>query len=332
MGDGRGLSLDCAQHNALHEELLDEGIQHQNRHGGNDDQGVLQQVLTRLIVQHGFLIDGDAGSLGEAVLDQDGAQGDLQRHLVGVHHVEEGGEIIIPVADRVIQRQNGHDGLGQRKNHLKEVAEIGAAVDLGGLFDIVRDVLDEGAGDDHVVNADRTGNDHGPDGIDHAQILDQQVAGNGTAAEEHGEHEQRYDNALKGKTLAGQRVGGDHGHRQIDDRTGDGVDEGIAIGTPDAGVLKYRLIAFKRGLNRPEQNSALIDDDGVRERGGHDVEQRQQDDHEERKQEYVHQRVVDFIDARSLDSVLRAGNGFHRSHCFLPSFLTRVRCRSLCWK
>ena len=148
----------------------------------------------RLLVQLGVAAGDHAGLLGGcAGLHQDASQYQRQG-LALAPQVDHGGEPVVPVGHHGkhrLDRQNGH---GQGNDHAEEGAELGAAVDLAGLHQIVGDaVLEVVADDDHVAHAHPSGEEQGPHAAHQPGVPDHQIGGDQPAAEVHGEHEEQAD-------------------------------------------------------------------------------------------------------------------------------------------
>lgn len=174
------------------------------------------------------------------VSNEDFPQENLQGPLLLIADVEHGVEVAVPMADGVKQHHNGQDGLGQGQHHGPQETAVGAAVDLGGLQQLLGDGgLEEGAHDNDVVHADKAGQPQGPRGVQQVQVLDQQVVGDEAAGEHHGEHQQLHDDAAAFQIRPGQGVG--HQHRKDDVQQGahHGVVDGVAVANPHVAVLEY---------------------------------------------------------------------------------------------
>ena len=79
------------------------------------------------------------------------------------------------MADGVIERQHGNHGDAQRQHDGQEIANVAAAVQIGRLPHLLRNVLDEGSGDNHVVDRNRAGQQHRPDGVGNSDVLHDQM-------------------------------------------------------------------------------------------------------------------------------------------------------------
>ena len=81
----------------------------------------------------------------------------------------------------VVEGQHRNYRAGERQGDAEKVLEIAAAVNGGRLFQLAGNVLQKGAGNNHVVDADGPGDNHHPAGIDHVQLPHQDVGGDGAA-------------------------------------------------------------------------------------------------------------------------------------------------------
>ena len=90
-------------------------------------------------------------------------------------------------------------------------------------------------------------------------------------------------------------VGGHQGHGHVHRRAGDGIENGVRVGAPNALVGEHRLVALKRGLNRPQKHLALAH--GVRrgEGGGHDVDQGQKHQQEKGAKDDIDDGIEDLF-------------------------------------
>lgn len=201
-------------HDALSKVLLQEGVNAEDGKDDDNDGGVLGL--------HGFhgQLKEVAVALGHLVLSQ--YEKLDQIHLKGlklnVGDVEEGVEIAVPVAHRVKESEHGHNGLGQGNHDLPEDGGFAGAIDGGGFHETLGDAREEGAGKDHVEDADGAGENHGPAGVVEAQVFDEKKVGDHTAAEEGGEDDHHGDEVASPETFAGEGVGGHTGEDDVDER------------------------------------------------------------------------------------------------------------------
>ena len=132
-----------------------------------------------------------------------------------------------------------------------------------------------GAGNNHVPNAERAGNQNGPDGVQHSQIADEQVGGNQAAAEEHGDDEHDIEEALALEVRAGHGVGCQQRHHDGNDGEQNRVDHGILEARPDLRVGHDAFIGRQRPLAEIKGQSAVLQRDGVDKGCQNDVDNRQ---------------------------------------------------------
>src|SRR5699024_1378609 len=121
-------------------------------------------------------------------------------------------------------------------------AELGAAVDLGRLDQVVGDaVLEVVADDDHVAHRHAAGQEQGPHIVDEARLLDHQVGGHQAAAKVHGKDEEQADPFAAGQAAHRQGVGGDVQHHHREDGADDGVLDGVEVAGEDVAVRKDQI-------------------------------------------------------------------------------------------
>ena len=99
-------------HDPLHEILLDKRVDAQHRHGGHDDDAVLQGLGQAHPGFSGGCVQALHVVQGHLVGHQYVAQEGLQRHVLLFVDVDQRGVEIIPVAHRIVQRDDRYDRLG----------------------------------------------------------------------------------------------------------------------------------------------------------------------------------------------------------------------------
>ena len=183
--------LDRADHDALDEEALEEGVQDQQGQGGGDDDAVLDQVAQALLEREG---GGILDHISQRVLKQNIAQHQLQRIFLRRFQINQGIEVAVPVIDRIEEDHDGNDGLAQRKDHAEEKLRVAGAVKRGGFEEFIRDgLLEKRARDDEVPRADRDGQDQSPHGVVEIKRNHQKIGGDETAGKNHGEGDAHHE-------------------------------------------------------------------------------------------------------------------------------------------
>ena len=151
------LSLDRADHNALCEELLQEGVDTDDRQYGNRerrhfDSGGRQVASAQ--VRGGHLFGRGAGNhLSEQ---------ELQRTQVLIADVDDCAEVAVPVADCVEHSYCGDDCHGQRQHDIQEHSQLSRAIDRRRFLDLLRHALKEVAHEEYVERIDQAGQNQRP--------------------------------------------------------------------------------------------------------------------------------------------------------------------------
>ena len=220
------LTLNAADHNALNEVLLHERINDEDRNGG-DNNGT---GLNGLGVGVGLSHNVNAGLCHCLCgIHQHVAENGLQGPLACIIDIQNGGEVVVPVTDSHEQR-DGCDGcLGQRQNDGEEDSDIICAVDSGGFFDTLGNGEEEALHDDAVVCTDETREDQSPAGIQQADLLDGQEAGDHTCGEDHGD--EHHGHAHGGDAVVG--VVGEEADERPQRREADAAVAHGAVGIDD---------------------------------------------------------------------------------------------------
>ena len=100
--------------------LLHEGIDHEHRDRGDDNQRVLHHFLESfqtLFFRELFFCHNSLGHI-DGVLQEDITQFQLQREFVAVGDVNQSTEVAVPVTDTIVKEQDGDDRTGKRKHSL----------------------------------------------------------------------------------------------------------------------------------------------------------------------------------------------------------------------
>ena len=239
----RRSALDGAQHNALDEVFLDKRIDQHQRDGGYNDDGIFQRLRRFQLLDDGLHLHAAGGHV-DLARDEHVAQDGLQRHQLLVLEEDQGAEIVVPVADGVVQHQHGQRRLDQRQDHAPEHLGGVRAVEQCRLLQTLRDTVhEEAAQDQHVIDGDRAWDDHGERRIVEAEVFDLQIQRDQAAGEIHGEHEQDGQHLARKKIRARERIGGADGHDEVQRGADDGVENGVEISAQDILIFKDQLIA-----------------------------------------------------------------------------------------
>src|SRR5262249_2434623 len=129
------LPLQGADQGPLDEVSLYEGIDQQQRHAGDDDQGVLEEVDQILAHELGLNVAGHV-QVG-LVLHSDRAQDELQLIEIPVRQVDQGVEVAVPVGDGVEEGVDGDNGTGEGQHDVPQEPEVAAAVELSRLQELI---------------------------------------------------------------------------------------------------------------------------------------------------------------------------------------------------
>ena len=93
-------------------------------------------------------------------------------------------------------KKDSQSRFGKGQGDLRQHREMVRSIESRRLVKALGHGLKGGPKNNHIVNTEHSGYDHGPDGIGQAQFLDYQEGGNHTAAEEHSENDKQHDGFL----------------------------------------------------------------------------------------------------------------------------------------
>ena len=286
----------------MDEVLLQPGIDAQDGDGGEHDDCRFQR-------------GGQAGR-GEALLGghfhgvdvvDDVVQQQLQGIEVGVLHVHQGVGVAVPAAHGVEQSQGGQHGGGQRDVDLPQHLEEGGAVDLRRFPQTVRDSIEEAAHDDHVVDGQTAGDNQHQGIVQQAQLLHQQVVGDGACVEEHGDGDEDVDEAAALELLEDQGVCAQHGHGQRQQGAHHGEEHGPEEGLDVLGVLQDGGVSIKVQALGNEADLVAHQIVGAAEGLGQQVNHGQQADGADENTQKDKGHIADFC-----------RGGFYVSHYQIP--------------
>ena len=129
---------------------------------------------------------------------------------------------------------------------------------------------------------------------------------NQTAAEEHRKDEIEGEKAAAGQILSGKSVGNRNIDDQHDQRSGEGVENGVSIACPEIAHGEQVGIAFQTDAPGPEQHVAPGDQIRIADGGDHDEIHRVERDQGEERGRRVDHCVENAVGAAFADMV-RAG-------------------------
>ena len=323
--NAKTLALNAAQHHALHEILLDEGVD-ANDGSGRQHHGAGLDVGSDL---HGVACIGTCAGSAADELAQIVGNGPFRGRI----QVEESIKPVVPVLDDVEQCHGGNDGLGQGDGDAPEHTPQVQAVDLAGFFQLTGESEEEGTHQDDVVGGDHAGQDEGCHGIAQTQGNHQNVVGDHAAAKVHRENDELVDGLAAVQLRLGKGIGQQGAEQQSADRANDGVHNGVAVIGDELAVGDDVFICGDVEVLRDQADFACNDrlrrgeglGDQVQERVEHRNADQRQDDG---VKDLEHAVTGGFLDL----------HGAHSS-CFCHYFIlliTTNRCRSAkrrpCWQ
>ena len=195
------LSFDRPDHDALHEVLLDEGVQAYDRQDRNDDHNVFD------LAQRHRLVDDVVRLFGKLVtcVDQQPHQEDLYRLKLRVRQVEQCREVGVPEHDCGEEGDDGEKRFRKRYDDRREDPEFTGSVHLCRFYEAVGyRGLNVDAGDDEIPGTDGVWQNHGQTGVVQPQVPNQYEGWNQSAGEEHGDDDEKHHRTRQPKGLAGQ--------------------------------------------------------------------------------------------------------------------------------
>ena len=170
----------------------------------------------------------------------------LQRLQILVANVDQTGEVIVPVPDKVVQANNRDNRRRQRQHDLVEIPEVRQSIDLRRIMKFFGDRgLEEGAGNDHIEYAEGPRNDENPDAVQQSQLFHQQVAGDQAATEEHCEGKEEQDHAARLEFFTGQGEGRWKRDDQVHCCAQERVQQGVTVTNPDTRIFQDLQVALE---------------------------------------------------------------------------------------
>ena len=207
--ESASLTLYAAQRHAGNKILLQEGIYHQDGHGGNDGNGAADGDRRG----QGVGFQGVCGGLGRVGACLGSGQLHFQQVLQGMEillprAVQMGIEPAVPAANSHEQRHRRQHRRAQRENDLPVHADVPRAVDAGGFHQGVRQTGDIGADHDHVEAGEHGGDDIHPIAFGQAQGFgNQKIIGDQAGVDVHGQHHHDGDKPPQHVFFPGQGEG-----------------------------------------------------------------------------------------------------------------------------
>ena len=231
--------------------LLHKGIQTDNRQTAEYDDGVFQHLNQRgaLALVGGNHIGHFLESLGRA---DDVAQDHLECELGFGAQVNVSVKISVPVSHGIVKGQHRQNGLGKGKDQLEQNLDVVCPVQAGGLQHFLRNaVLEVGAGNDHVVNRNGPRQNQRPHGVQQVQAADIQIGRDQGSGKDHGKDEQSGDHVASHEPADRQGIGGHNRHDNVDDRSHNGIDDGVAVPQKEHPGLEYLGVSVQVEAHRP---------------------------------------------------------------------------------
>ena len=220
----------------------------------------------------------------------------------------------VPAADGVEQRQRRQRGQGQRQIHRHQRTDRACAVDLRRLAKAVRHAVEERAQHDDVEHADAVRQNQRPRGVEHLEVVQQDVARNRAGTEVHREQDDEVDDLAAAQIFVNQREGGADGQHKAQHRADDGQDARPRQRPCVLAVAQNGLVRLKIPALGPEEhvvaNQVFAGGQGACQH----VDHRQQANHHRQK------------DDEGNDEVAHAGLlGF--DHALMDFFAVEGSCR-----
>ena len=166
----------------------------------------------------------------------------------------------IPTANCIEQGDGCHDGFGQRHNDLCQNGEVGSTVQAGGLDQAFGDrTLEVVLHDQQVVRCKAQRQNQAPDGIQHVQLVHQQVVRDRTGGKVHREHDHKGEHLAAMEFRAGQRIGGTNRKKHTDCCKHNGNQGGDPQGLHNGGVMEHLIVSIQidAGITHWQQNHAV---------------------------------------------------------------------------
>jgi len=202
------LLLQRPDHDPMHEILLQERVQHQDRQGRDDDR----RVFDRDPDIHPVARRGARHHVIGAVGDQNLAQHELKREQLAVPQINQRIEIGVPMPDGVPQDHDRDDRHGEGNDDSHHNGPVVRAVDPRRFLQAHRNALESGTHNDEVERIDRARQQQRPGRIQHAQIVDEQERRNQAAAEDHRNDDHEHNMIFKIDMRAREGIGTQRGH------------------------------------------------------------------------------------------------------------------------
>ena len=326
----RSLAFHGADHDAGDEVALDEGIDDQDREGGDHDgRGAHRAISDR----EGFAAAGGLHQVfvGDAG-DEEVAQVDLERvqgFRADVHHRV---KIAVPVAHRIEEHHRGKRRLAQGNHDAKQHRQIVRAVQLRRFDQGFGDRLEGRADDNHVVGGDRRGQDQRPHRVHQAELLHRQIHRHHAAGEKQRRRHHRRKEFAGAEALSRQGIGAQRAHHDVHKGADHRVQHGIAHVNHDV-ALEDRLVGRQRHIDRHDAHHAAHDVHAMAERG----DQRQVQGIQRHQHQQKQNAVVDDLKRRSGRPAFRnspcpVGALLNSRHCAHPLTTARSRSRAGRWR
>ena len=251
-GARKALAFQGTDHHALDEVALQEGIDADDRQGGDNDHGVFEHfgsdVLNAVVVHERVHLAGHDDLPQQRLHGPYRFFGDEDQRVV----------IGVPVIHRVEQGDSGNSGGRQRQQNAPQIGGDAGTVQHGGLVQRVRHALKEVAHDDEVIGADAYRQDQRPERIEQAQPAYLQVQGHQTAAEQHGKDHEEGQQIPSWQILSGKNESAQNGQNHADRRADESDEQRIGVGGRHQLVAENLLIRLQMQAVRPQDKDRVL--------------------------------------------------------------------------
>ena len=165
--------------------------------------------------------------------------------------------------------------------------QLVGAVNNGCVLNFGRDAAEKVHDQDHVAYVHGSRQGQRPDSVHQTQLADNDVGGDGAAAEQHGDDEQPGEEGagVEAGVGLGKRVGRHHDQQNVGRYADENTGQGHAQGGPELAVLHNIAVSFQRKADGVEGNIAGNGFNAFRKRKRDNVQdgQNAHDDQQEKK-------------------------------------------------
>lgn len=171
--------------------------------------------------------------------------------------------------------------------YAEENLQLVGAVNNGCVLNFGRDAAEKVHDQDHVAYVHGSRQGQRPDSVHQTQLADNDVGGDGAAAEQHGDDEQPGEEGagVEAGVGLGKRVGRHHDQQNVGRYADENTGQGHAQGGPELAVLHNIAVSFQRKADGVEGNIAGNGFNAFRKRKRDNVQdgQNAHDDQQEKK-------------------------------------------------